>query len=169
MRRTSVQTTGRATAARGSRATCWPPRRTGGLRMWVVLACVAFAFGAVGGAWSGPLIGGTIAYVQGTEAYEIYVVDAGIGRLRRVWREEDDRITSVKLSPDGQRVAFEAGTGRRGELYIVNVDGTGPRKSRTSIGPSHRAGRHGHRTARSSHSAPKTRSGKCGAGGARWM
>jgi Tol biopolymer transport system component len=93
--------------------------------MRVALACVAFAFGALGGAWSGPLIGGTIAYVQGTEAYEIYVVDVGVGKPRRVWREEDDRITSVKLSPDGQRVAFEAGRVGRSELHIVNVDGTG--------------------------------------------
>jgi len=94
--------------------------------MRVALACVAFAFGALGGAWSGPLIGGTIAYVQGTEAYDIYVVDVGVGRPRRVWREEDDRITSVKLSPDGQRLAFVSGShGFFMETFIVDVDGAG--------------------------------------------
>jgi Tol biopolymer transport system component len=93
--------------------------------MWGVLACLACAFGAVGGAWSEPLIGGTIVYVQAGEAYEVYVMDATVGEPRRVWREEDDEITSVKLSPDAQRVAFVAGPDRRDkQVYIVNVDGS---------------------------------------------
>jgi Tol biopolymer transport system component len=96
-----------------------------GSRTWVMLACLAWAFGAVGGAWSDPLIGGTIVYVQAGEAYEVYVMDATVGEPRRVWREEDDEITGVKLSPDARRVAFVAGPDRQDkQVYIVNVDGS---------------------------------------------
>ncbi|MAF09757.1 hypothetical protein CMK11_04835 [Candidatus Poribacteria bacterium] len=100
------------------------------LSLRVMAVSVTLAFAAVGTGWSAPLIGGTIAYVQGTEAFEIYVVEAGVGPPVRVWREEDDRIYSVKLSLDGQRVAFESGSHAFfTQVFIVNVDGTDHRQA----------------------------------------
>jgi len=114
-----------------ARAAASRPRRRDAVGLWlqVVTASAALVFVVVGSAWSAPLIGGTIAYVQGTEAFEIYVVEAGDSPPVRVWREEDDRIYSVKLSRDRQRVAFEAGRlGVSRQVFIVNVDGTDHRQ-----------------------------------------
>ena len=100
------------------------------LSLHVMAVSATLAFAVVGGAWSAPQIGGTIAYVQGTEAFEIYVVEAGVGPPVRVWREEDDWIYSVKLSPDGQRVAFESARHSiHAQMFVVNVDGTGHRQA----------------------------------------
>ena len=120
-----------------TRAASHWPRGRGVVRLSlrVMTVSVTLAFAAVGTGWSAPLIGGTIAYVQGTEAFEIYVVEAGVGPPVRVWREEDDRIYSVKLSPDGQRVAFESGSHAFfTQVFIVNVDGTGHRQATKRYG-----------------------------------
>jgi Tol biopolymer transport system component len=94
----------------------------------VALAAVAAAGLADGGTTLSAYRNGLIAYTQCCRPAAIYVIRADGSGRRLVYRAvHGDAPLTPAWSPDGRRIAFVSGAGRRG-LWLMSPSGTGLRR-----------------------------------------